>query len=693
MNPDSNSTATSGGPCALPPDINGAGPTALEIAFRYRLLTENMSDLLCELDEQGSYLYLSPNYRDVLGWDPEALVGTNSLEVMHPDDRLPAQVEIQRAFATGYGRRELRVRHANGQWRWFDCIGRGYQTDDGRHRLFVICREITARVAADEALRRARDELEIRVRERTEELAATNRRLQEQIAERLVAEQSLRSSEERLRMMLERVPDVVLVVDRDGTMLYLGLPTGIEREGEPIGRKIYEYVPADQHERMRSAIEQVFSTGQPSYYEVQLARTGDWYATHVEPLLRDGRVVAAVGISANRTAQKRAEEGLRRMQEQMDANIAHHHRELAAANEQLRHQLAERERVETRLRESEQRFRAIAESNPVPVLISRVADGTILYANERLAHTIGVPLTELVGRHTTDFYVSPEDRVLLMQTMLRHGHVNDYELRVKRSDGTALWVWVSNQRIVYQGDDAVLTGFLDITHRKEVEDRLRHDQQLLKKMVELQDRDRQLVAYEIHDGLVQDITGALMFLEASAETEKGAKAATKQKLEVARKLLQGAINEARRLINGLRPPILDEAGVVSAIEHLAADMATRAKVDVRFEHEVGFSRLAPRLENTIYRIVQEALTNVHRHSRAHQADVRLHQFDQTLRITVRDEGIGFNPAEVAPNRLGLTGVQERARLFGGTARIISAPGQGTTIDVELPLSDVLEPEA
>jgi signal transduction histidine kinase len=184
-----------------------------------------------------------------------------------------------------------------------------------------------------------------------------------------------------------------------------------------------------------------------------------------------------------------------------------------------------------------------------------------------------------------------------------------------------------------------------------------------------------------------------MFLEASQEAEKGTKAAPRPQLEVARKLLQGAINEARRLINGLRPPILDEAGVVSAIEHLAADMAAKAKVDVKFDHDVEFKRLAPRLENTIYRIVQEALTNVHRHSRAHQADVRLTQFDHTLRITVRDEGVGFNPAKVAPDRLGLTGVQERARLFGGAAKIISAPGKGTTIDVQLPLSDVLEPQA
>ena len=183
-----------------------------------------------------------------------------------------------------------------------------------------------------------------------------------------------------------------------------------------------------------------------------------------------------------------------------------------------------------------------------------------------------------------------------------------------------------------------------------------------------------------------------MFLEASQEPDNGANGVNRHELETARKLLQGAINEARRLINGLRPPILDEAGVVSAIEHLAADMAAKAKVDVTFEHEVEFERLAPRLENTIYRIVQEALTNVHRHSRASQADVRLVQFDHTLRITVRDEGVGFNPANVAPDRLGLTGVQERARLFGGAAKIISAPAKAQPSTSNSPSATSSTPE-
>ena len=317
--------------------------------------------------------------------------------------------------------RELRVQHASGEWRWFDCIGRGYQTDDGRQRLFVICREITARVAAEEAFRKAHDELEQRVRERTEELAAANRRLQDQIADRLTAEQSLRSSEERLRMMLERVPDVVFLVDREGRMLYISLPTGMESPEDPIDRIIYELVPEDQRHQIRSAIETVFTTRETGYYEVQAASTGDWYKARFEPFVENGQVLAAVGIAANLTAQKRAETSLREMQEQMDANIARHHRELAAANEQLRQELAEREAVEARLRESEQRFRAIAESNPVPVLISHIADGTILYANERLAHTMGLPLSEMVGRQTTDFYVSPDDRVLLMQTISATG--------------------------------------------------------------------------------------------------------------------------------------------------------------------------------------------------------------------------------------------------------------------------------
>jgi two-component system sensor histidine kinase DegS len=113
---------------------------------------------------------------------------------------------------------------------------------------------------------------------------------------------------------------------------------------------------------------------------------------------------------------------------------------------------------------------------------------------------------------------------------------------------------------------------------------------------------------------------------------------------------------------------------------------------IQFVHDVQFSRLAPALEMAVYRIVQESLNNVRQHSGSQTARVELTQRKDRLVITIEDWGKGFDPAKVRPKRYGLTGVRERARLLGGRAKIKSAVGQGTRIDVELPLTDVLSPD-
>jgi signal transduction histidine kinase len=110
---------------------------------------------------------------------------------------------------------------------------------------------------------------------------------------------------------------------------------------------------------------------------------------------------------------------------------------------------------------------------------------------------------------------------------------------------------------------------------------------------------------------------------------------------------------------------------------------------VTFEHPEKFQRLDAVLEGTLFRIVQEALTNVYRHSQATSARVQLMQNDNRLTLVVEDSGIGFDPREVSGRQFGLRGIRERARLFGGTAQIRSSPGCGTRVVVELPLDSVL----
>jgi signal transduction histidine kinase len=150
-------------------------------------------------------------------------------------------------------------------------------------------------------------------------------------------------------------------------------------------------------------------------------------------------------------------------------------------------------------------------------------------------------------------------------------------------------------------------------------------------------------------------------------------------------MLQQAHFEARRLIAGVRPPILDESGVVEAIAHLVNELRRRKEPDIEFLNLVQFNRLVPVLENAMYRICQEALTNACQHSKSETVRVRLVQKNDRVRIVIRDWGIGFDPKAVLQSRFGLEGIQQRARLLGGSCSIRSKLGKGTRITVTLPV--------
>jgi signal transduction histidine kinase len=200
------------------------------------------------------------------------------------------------------------------------------------------------------------------------------------------------------------------------------------------------------------------------------------------------------------------------------------------------------------------------------------------------------------------------------------------------------------------------------------------------------ERDRQLVAYEIHDGFTQPLAGALMQLEGGLQLAKSRHPDTAlEGCDGAVTLLRESINEARRLMGGLRPAVLEEFGVVAAIENLVGEQRRRTGAAIEVTAEVDFDRLEDPLELAIFRIVQEALANAVNHSGSDRIRVALVQQGDRLRIEAQDEGTGFDPARVEPSCFGLEGIRVRARLFGGNATIQSSPGQGAHLVVELPL--------
>lgn len=238
---------------------------------------------------------------------------------------------------------------------------------------------------------------------------------------------------------------------------------------------------------------------------------------------------------------------------------------------------------------------------------------------------------------------------------------------------------------VYVPPDLVMVHTVDISERVRAEEALKREQELLRQMVTTQDRDRKLLACEIHDGLAQQLAAAQMFLTSfrellPAEPEKAWKA-----FEGGLESLSQGLAEARHLISGLMPPALEQLGVVAALEQLVREVEASDGPHVEFISQVQFDRLVSPLENALFRIVQECLTNARRHSQSSKVLVRLTQRGDRVRLEVRDWGVGFAPAQVPKDRFGLQGIRHRARLWGGRVHIRSVPGRGTRVLVELPL--------
>ena len=220
---------------------------------------------------------------------------------------------------------------------------------------------------------------------------------------------------------------------------------------------------------------------------------------------------------------------------------------------------------------------------------------------------------------------------------------------------------------------------------------LKAERQLLARSLEFHERDRQLLAFEIHDGIVQDMTAALMFLDAAAVGATFANEGDKQTCERGLRLLRDSVAESRRLIQGLIPVVLDERGLVVSLEKLVERFRQDQGLKIELTTKISFAHLTPAVEMVVLRIVQEALNNVWRHSQSDKAEVRMTQTDDDLRVGIQDWGVGFDLAQVKKTRYGLAGMRERARLFGGNTEIDSAPGKGTRIIVTLPLADAILP--
>lgn len=215
--------------------------------------------------------------------------------------------------------------------------------------------------------------------------------------------------------------------------------------------------------------------------------------------------------------------------------------------------------------------------------------------------------------------------------------------------------------------------------------RVREEMQakLLREVIRAQEDERRRVSRDLHDSAGQALASILVGLKVAEQEETMPQ--MRGRIADLRKVAADATSELRRLALELRPTVLDDLGLVAALERYTRDFEERTGLGVRLRVEGAEERLDPELETVVYRVLQESLTNIAKYARAKRVHVLLTVTEKHTKLRVRDDGAGFDPAAPRTEGLGLRGMQERAGLVGGRVAVRSTPGKGTTVELVVPL--------
>jgi PAS domain S-box-containing protein len=394
------------------------------------------------------------------------------------------------------------------------------------------------------------------------------------------------------------------------------------------------------------------------------------------------------------THRKKAEEALLKTREELAHRLAERTAELEKINAKLRQQIVECEYAEAALRESEQKYSTLVEDALIGVYI--IKDGKIEFANDKFAEIYGYQKDELIGMDSS-VLVHPIDLFLvneLREKRLKGEKVpSEYEIRGLRKNGDVIWVMRSLSLINYKDGPAISGIVQDMTKRRMVEDALRESGKELRilsnQLLSTEEKERKRIARELHDGIGQALSAIKFSVEnALRELRDRPDHSDLKSLESVIPLTQKTIEEVRRIVKDLRPAILDDLGILATITWFCREFQkVYANIAIKKDIDIKEKNIASPLKTVIYRILQEALNNIAKHSRADTVHLELKRKNNGIALKVQDNGQGFDftkAISLTPSRrgLGLASMRERAELSGATFEIDSSVGSGTTIRVK-----------
>lgn len=475
-----------------------------------------------------------------------------------------------------------------------------------------------------------------------------------EITERKKVLDNLWIGERKWHSIVANVPGAVVVVNPDNTIQFTSRTVSGIQFADVIGKSMYDYISSDYKGMVMEAIQKVYDTGKSSSYQIRGVGPGNsisWYEGQVGPLILDGQVVATTHIIIDVTERKQMEEALR---------------------------------------ESAEKLRLTFEYAPIEITV-RDLNGIITQVNDQTLKLRGViSKDELIGQSGLKFVARHQREMAIREfyQLLEEGSIKELEYTMVKTDGSE--IIVQSSAGVIRGASGKPVGFITITKDVTEQKRLIENEKFyITESIKAQENARRRLARALHDDTIQEMLLAMHRLQDAIGGTYGIlPSRANDHLEEIRLLIERIVAGLRKFTTDLRPDILDDMGLTSALRWLTDRLIKEDGIKTKFSLVGKERRLSPEMELNLFRIAQEALSNVHRHASASTVVLNLEFNEQKVAMSISDDGRGFElPSTLShftkQHKLGLTGITERVHLLGGGYRFETSPGKGTVIKIEI----------
>lgn len=510
----------------------------------------------------------------------------------------------------------------------------------------------------------------IKVRAHTESEGAVRGRTTvgviQDITERKMAENYMLRSEERYRELFNHMRSGVAVyevIDGGRDFIFKDFNKAGERidnqkREDLLGKSVFEIRTGIEEFGLIDTFRKVLDTGEPMHHPISVYRDDKldgWYENYVY-LLPSGELVAVFD------------------------------------------DVTERKKAEDAVQESEIKFRSLFE-NTSSMIVLHDMEGNFIDANKRALDNLGYSKDEFLQMSVADMdqgAVERDDPEKRWKPLEKQTNVC-FESNLRRKDGTVFPIEIILTEIVIQNQKIIMSVSRDITERKKAEEAAEKHRLELKnlsaQLISIQEEERRHLSQELHDEMGQSLTGVkinLTSIKSSLPEEYSA--SVHALIDETDQLIEALLKQMHHIALSLRPAMLDDLGLVPTLKWLIEHNRKRWGLKIRFSVSNMEKRLRSDIETALYRIVQESLNNVVKHSRAKSVTVQIKKLKRgVVRLTVKDDGCGFEPARIelqdpASRGIGLPGIRERVSNLGGAFTIRSVIGRGTVLRVDVPES-------